>query len=313
MKAKKEEAKPKEIVHEEIQVIDKIEKEIEGVPIKIETVAVANWTPKTDIGRKVRDGEITDINYILDNGYSIMDVGIVDTLLPGLESDLLAIGQAKGKFGGGKRRVFRQTQKKTAEGNKPKFATLSVVGNKNGIVGIGYGKSKETVPAREKAFQDAKLNVFKIRRGCGSWECGCGEPHSLPFTVRGKCSSSELILIPAPKGTGLAVDREVAKILQMAGIKDVWSKTKGQTRTKINLIRACEKALKSLITTKIQPQHIKVLSVVEGAAAKPLDEREILPSEGEAKPAAKAPARQDRRDQKPRRSRKKNGTEKPKE
>ena len=57
------------------------------------------------------------------------------------------------------------------------------MGNKNGVIGVGYGKSKETVPAREKAFRNAKLNIFKIRRGCGSWECMCGEPHSIPFMI----------------------------------------------------------------------------------------------------------------------------------
>ena len=80
---------------------------------------------------------------------------IVDILLPNLETDLLLIGQSKGKFGGGQRRVFRQTQKKTREGNKPKFSTIAIAGNKDGYVGIGYGKSKETVPAREKAFRSA--------------------------------------------------------------------------------------------------------------------------------------------------------------
>ena len=54
--------------------------------------------------------------------------------------------------------------RKTAEGNKPHFAALAVVGNKNGYVGIGYGKARETVPAREKAVRNAKLNVIKIRR-----------------------------------------------------------------------------------------------------------------------------------------------------
>jgi len=220
-----------------------------------------SWSPKTDLGKKVLSREITDIHQILDKGTPIMEKGIVDALIPDIESDLLSIGQAKGKFGGGKRRVFRQTQKKTREGNKPKFATMAVVGNKNGVVGIGYGKSKETVPAREKAVRNAKCNVFKIRRGCGSWECGCGEPHSLPFSIEGKCGSSIIKLIPAPKGTGLRVDKEVAKILQLAGVSDVWSQSSGQTRSKINLVMAAEKALRSLMTTKLQEVHYQRLSV----------------------------------------------------
>jgi small subunit ribosomal protein S5 len=237
------------------------------------------WKPKTALGKKVVSGEITDINKILDDGNTIMEKGIVEALLPNLENDLLLIGKAKGKFGGGKKRIFRQTQKKTKEGNKPKFATLSVVGNRQGIIGLGYGKSKETVPAREKALQDAKYNIFKIRRGCGSWECSCGEAHSLPFTVTGKCGSAIIILIPAPKGTGLRVDKEIAKILALAGVKDVWSKIFGQSRTKINLIKATEQALKKLTATKLQDIHYQRLSVSDGPTAKEKNQLQAAPEE----------------------------------
>jgi small subunit ribosomal protein S5 len=221
------------------------------------------WVPKTRIGKQVAAGEITDIHELLDRGEPILEKQIVETLVPDLESDLLLVGQAKGKFGGGKRRAFRQTQKKTKEGNKPRFATLAVVGNKKGLVGLGYGKSKETVPAREKATRNAKLNIFKIRRGSGSWESRTSKPHSIPFAVEGKCGSVIVKLIPAPIGTGLKADHEIAKILMMAGIQDVWTKTFGQTRSKINLIKATENALRKLMTTKLQPIHYERLSVSE--------------------------------------------------
>jgi small subunit ribosomal protein S5 len=224
----------------------------------------ASWVPKTELGKKVKKGEITDINEIIEKKYSVLEADMIDVLLPDLEKDLLMIGQSKGKFGGGQRRVFRQTQKKTREGNKPKFATLAVIGNKNGLVGIGYGKSKETVPAREKAFRNAKLHLIRIRKGCGSWECGCGTSHSIPFKVEGKCGSCKMILMPAPKGTGLCIEKECAKILALAGIKDVWSRSFGQTRTKMNLIYACFDAMKKLTATKVQNKHMKSLSIEEG-------------------------------------------------
>lgn len=222
------------------------------------------WKPKTSIGKKVKDNLISDIGELLDKGLKILEAEIVDALVPNLEVDLLLVGQSKGKFGGGQKRVFRQTQKKTAEGNKPKFATFAVVGNKNGYVGVGYGKSRETVPAREKAIRNAKLNIFKIRRGCGSWQCGCNEPHTIPFTVEGKCGSAIIKLIPAPKGTGLCVEGECQKILKLVGIKDVWSKTRGQTKTKNNLINACVNALMNLMATKISSDYIKRFNIVEG-------------------------------------------------
>ena len=103
-------------------------------------VDIEQWKPKTEIGKNVKKGTITDIDEVLVNGHKILEETIVEVLIPELESDLLLIGQSKGKFGGGQRRVFRQTQKKTKEGNKPSFATYAVVGDHNGHVGVGYGK-----------------------------------------------------------------------------------------------------------------------------------------------------------------------------
>jgi len=223
-----------------------------------------SWKPKTSLGIKVKAGEIDNIDYIIDNRLKILESEIVDTLIPNLNVDLLLVGQSKGKFGGGQRRVFRQTQKKTQEGNKPKFGTFAIVGNEDGYIGVGYGKSKETVPAREKASRNAKQNIIKILRGCGSWQCSCKGPHSVPFTVEGKYGSAIIKLIPAPRGTGLCIERECGKVLKIAGIKDVWSQTFGQTRTKINLIYACFDALKKLMEIKLQKKDEEKLSIVEG-------------------------------------------------
>ncbi len=240
------------------------EEEVEKLRPSKHSVNLESWKPKTSLGLKVKSKDITSLDAILDNGFKILEAEILDTLLPNLQSDLLMIGQSKGKFGGGKRRIFKQVQKKTAEGNKPKFLTTAVVGNSNGYVGIGNGKSRETVPAREKALRNARLNVIKIRRGCGSWLCGCGEAHTIPFKVEGKCGSTIMVLYPAPKGTGLKVEKECAKILKLAGIKDIWSKTRGQTGTKLNLISACFIALRKLMSTKI-PKHVQEsIGIIEG-------------------------------------------------
>lgn len=222
------------------------------------------WKPVTKLGEVVKNGELTDIEDVFNKSYKILEPEIVDVLLPDLTEDLLLIGQAKGKFGGGQRRIFRQTQKKTKEGNKIHFLTCAVVGNKNGYVGIATGKSKETVPARDKSKRKAKLNLIRTRRGCGSWECNCKEPHSIPFSVEGKCGSSRVTLMPAPKGKGLCIEKECAKILAFAGIKDVWSKTSGQTKVKLNLIDALMDGLRKLSEIKLKPEDIQKLGVVEG-------------------------------------------------
>jgi len=245
-------------VKEPIEIKGKIEG-IEEVP-EMEI----NWNPITDLGRRVKRKEIVDIEEIFQNNEKILEAQIIDTLLPGLEEDLLLVGQAKGKFGGGQRRIFKQTQKKTSEGNKPKFLTCAIIGNKNGYVGLGLGKSKETVPSRDKAKREAKVNFIRVRRGCGSWECNCKQPHSIPFAIKGKCGSTEIELIPAPKGKGLCVEKEVAKFLALTGIKDVWSKTSGQTGTKVNLLFATYDALKKLSQMKIKPDDVQKLGIVEG-------------------------------------------------
>ncbi len=207
------------------------------------------WIPKTKLGAEVKEDKIKDIDYLLNSGRKILEAGIVDKLLPNLQSDLIAIGQAKGKFGGGKRRAWRQTQKKTAEENVPSFSCMAVVGDGKGHIGVGMGKARETLPAREKALRKAKLSIIKIRRGCGSFDCGCREEHSIPFNVSGKCGSSKIVLMSAPKGTGLVVEDECKKVLRLSGISDIYSRTGGQTKTKFNLITALFRALEK--TTKL--------------------------------------------------------------
>ena len=205
---------------------------------------IEEWVPKTKLGKLVKEGKIKNIDEILGK-HRILETEIIDSLLT-LKSDLLSIGQAKGKFGGGKRRAWRQTQKKTAEGNIPTFSAMAVVGNEKGYIGLGYGRAKETLPARAKALRKAKLNLIKIRRGCGSFDCICDENHSIPYKTQGKCGSSRITLIPAPQGTGMVVGDQLKKILKLAGIKDVYSKTFGQTKTTFNLAKACMDALENL-------------------------------------------------------------------
>ena len=243
---------------------------------KFETKVEVDWKPQTSLGRKVKDGQFTDIDQVLDSGEVLLESEIVDLLLPNLEEDLLLIGQAKGKFGGGQRRIFRQTQKKTREGNKLKFVVCAVVGNRNGYVGVGTGKSKETVPARDKAKRRARLNIIRIRRGCGTWESDAREANSIPFAVEGRCGSTRIKLMPAPKGKGLCIEKECAKILALAGIKDIWSKTKGQTKTKLNLIGALVNALKKLSEVKIKSEDLTKLGLIEGRMAEVENNTEMI-------------------------------------
>ncbi len=257
---------PNEELAKQEVVAASIEKPAEVItkPPQSETFDREAWQPITLLGKKVKAAEIKDIDEILDKGFRIMEPEIVDCLVSNLEIDILSIGQSKGKFGGGKRSIWRQTQKKTPEGNKPSFSTLIVIGNRNGYVGVGLGKARETVPAREKAIRTAKLNIIKIRRGCGSWACRCASPHSIPFQVKGKCGSVKIELIPAPKGTNLCIEKECKKILALAGVKDVYARTFGQTRTKLNFMKACFDALKKLSEMKVPENYYTKAGIVEG-------------------------------------------------
>ena len=243
---------PEEVLDEEdLEEVKEMEKETEekeekkpskkGPPSTEEIIEA--WEPKTKLGREVKSGEIKDIDEILDNNKKILESEIVDSLIK-VESDLISIGQSKGKFGGGKRRAWRQTQRKTREGNVPTFSAMAVVGDGNGHVGIGEGKSMETLPARDKAIRKAKLNIIKVKLGDGSFDStGVGNT-SIPFQVEGKSGSVRVKLIPAAPGTGLVVANELKKILKFAGIKDVYSKNSGRLRTSFNLAKACIDALK---------------------------------------------------------------------
>lgn len=255
-----EEEKIELVIEKEIEEAEEIEKpevkeEAKAIEVKLSPEErkkfelkekLASWQPKTELGRLVKEGILTNIDDVLAKEKKILEPEIIDWLIPNLQVELINIGQAKGKFGGGKRRAWRQTQKKTAEGNVPKFSTMAVIGDGNGHLGLGYGKAKETLPAREKAIRKSKLNIFEVARGCGSFDCICNEPHSIPLKVEGKSGSAKVVLKPASRGTGLVADDEAKKIFKLAGIKDIYVKSFGKTRTKFNHVKAIILALQKL-------------------------------------------------------------------
>jgi len=207
------------------------------------------WEPKTKLGKMVKNGEITDIAEIFRKGMPIMEAEIVDTLLPDIEEDVIDINLVQRMHNSGRRIKFRATV---------------AVGNSNGYIGIGKGKAKEVGPAIRKGIVDAKLNLIQIRRGCGSWECGCSLPHSVPFEVKGAAGSVRVTLLPAPNGIGLASGDVGKKILKLAGIKDVWSQTKGQTQSTINSANATFEALRQTSLIKIKESQAKGLGISSG-------------------------------------------------
>jgi len=187
------------------------------------------WTPRTRLGRLVLEGKISSLEEVFAEGMKIREPEIVDLLLPNLEEEVIHVSIV---------------QKQTDAGEKTRFKSIVVVGNSDGYVGLGSGKADQVRTAIEKAASDARLNITIVRRGCGSWECGCGQPHSLPFETVGKSGSVTIRIIPGPRGLGL-VASEIAKvILRLAGIKDCWTRSYGQTRTVPSFAYAVFDALK---------------------------------------------------------------------
>jgi len=193
------------------------------------------WIPKTRLGKLVYEGQVTTFEEALSSGLPIKEPGLVDMLVPGLEDEVLDINMV---------------QRMTDSGRRVKFRATVIVGNRDGYVGLGQGKDVQVGPAIKKGIDNAKLNLLKIKRGCGSWECGCGQPHTVPYEVTGDAGSVRIVLIPAPRGLGIAAGETARKVMEMAGIKDIWTRTEGQTRTTLNFAKATYHALLNTITVR---------------------------------------------------------------
>ena len=174
------------------------------------------WIPKTGLGKKIVAGQITSMEEILANGYRIQEAGIIKKLLPDLKSEVIDVGIV---------------QKMTPNGQSTRFKAIVAAGNENGWLGIGHGKAKQMRIAIEKATNAAYLNVSPVKLGCGSWECRCDKPHSVPFKVRGKGGSVTIEIVPAPRGLGLVAGGKIRNLLKLAGLKDAWTKANGSTNT----------------------------------------------------------------------------------
>ncbi len=197
---------------------------------------IEEWKPATRLGVLVSRGEIKTIEEALNSKYPLKEYQIVDALLPDLGEEVLDINLV---------------QRMTDSGRRVKFRVCVIVGNKDGYLGIGLGKDALVRNGIMKAVRNAKLHMIYIKRGCGSWECNCGETHSIPFKVVGKSGSVEITLKPAPKGIGLAVGDIPKRVMEFSGVHDVWGQTKGQTRTTFNQALAAYEALRKTSLVKM--------------------------------------------------------------
>lgn len=192
---------------------------------------IANWVPKTELGKRVLKGEVPSYEALLASGKPVLETEIIDFLLPDLVEEMLEI---------------RSTQRMTSYGRKMLMRAVVLLGNKNGVVGVGVGKAVESRDAIAEAVKDAKKNLVMVPLGSGSWEDVGGHKNSLPREVVGKSGSLEITIKPAPRGVGIVAGKVSKKVLEMAGVKDAWTFAKGRTRNVLNAVRATLCALDSL-------------------------------------------------------------------
>ena len=139
--------------------------------------------------------------------------------------------------------VFRSA--KVVEGGKNfTFEALVAAGDRQGGIGIGYGKAKEVPAAVEKATKDARRRMVKVELMGGT----------IPHEVQGKFGASMIRLLPARPGTGVKAGRYVRPVLELVGIRDILTKAFGSTNKK-NLSKAALAALQSLRTKETVTEH----------------------------------------------------------
>jgi small subunit ribosomal protein S5 len=174
------------------------------------------WTPKTKLGVEVAEGKVATLLEIFENGWRIKEPEIVRALLPNLKTFVVGVGIV---------------QKQTDAGELTRFRAVVAVGDDSGWFGVGHAKASQMRLAIEKATDVALLNIVPVVQGCGSWECRCGTPHSVPFRLEGKSGSVSVVIIPGPRGLGLVAGETLKNLLSLAGIKDAWTQTFGDTST----------------------------------------------------------------------------------
>jgi len=161
--------------------------------------------------------------------------------------------------------TINRVSKVVKGGRRFSFTALVVVGDGNGMVGVGYGKAREVPLAISKGVEEAKKNFFRVPRVAAS----------IPHSVQGEAAAGVVLLRPASAGTGVIAGGPVRAVLECAGIHDVLSKSLGSSNT-INIVHATVAALKQL-------EEPRAVAARRGLDAEHVIPARLLRAEAEAK------------------------------
>ncbi|MCL2156280.1 MAG: 30S ribosomal protein S5, partial [Leptospirales bacterium] len=123
--------------------------------------------------------------------------------------------------------VINRVAKVVKGGRRFSFSALSVIGDNDGHIGVGFGKANDVPDAIDKSKEDAKKNLYKVNLN----------KNTIPHEVIGKFKSAKVIMKPAAPGTGIIAGASVRAVIEKAGISDILTKAQG-SRNPINLVKA---------------------------------------------------------------------------
>lgn len=187
---------------------------------------IETWEPQTRLGVLVKSNKIT-LAEIFTHNLTIKEPKIVDYFLKDtLKEEVLCV---------------KSVQKQTKAGQRTRIKALVCVGDTKNFVGIGAKTSRDAATAIRGAIQRAKCSLIYVKQGW--WSSKVGTTHTVPVISSGKSGSVRIRLIPAPKGTGLIAGSVPRTILKMAGVKDIFSKSSGQTCNTENFAKATVDAI----------------------------------------------------------------------
>jgi small subunit ribosomal protein S2e len=188
------------------------------------------WMPVTKLGRLVKEGKIDNIEQIYLHSLPIKEYQIIDSFFqPGdLKDEVMKI---------------HPVQKMTSAGQRNRFVCYVLVGDQNGHIGLGAKCAKEVATAIRGGIIAAKMKLIPLRRGY--WGNRIGQPHTMPMKVHGKCGSVRVRLIPAPRGSNVVGSPTMKKMMNFAGVSDIFTCSCGHTRTKGNFMKATFEALRA--------------------------------------------------------------------